>query len=75
MPAPYLWFCLVLFLLPLRPPGHHAERDLGGGYCLFNNVAVAALHALKEHSLSRVAIIDFDVHHGNGVSNLQLQCA
>jgi acetoin utilization deacetylase AcuC-like enzyme len=39
---------------------------MGGGYCLFNNVAVAALHALEQHQLERVAIVDFDVHHGNG---------
>lgn len=42
-----------------RPPGHHATSDMGGGYCIFNNVAVAALHALREHQLDRVAIIDF----------------
>eukprot|EP00775_Hariotina_reticulata_P006585 gene6585-6813_t len=53
-----------------RPPGHHAERGMGGGYCLFNNVAVAALHALTEHHLSRVAIVDFDVHHGNGTQQI-----
>lgn len=49
-----------------RPPGHHAEPAMGGGYCLFNNVAIAALHALEQHQLERVAIVDFDVHHGNG---------
>jgi acetoin utilization deacetylase AcuC-like enzyme len=53
-------FCAV------RPPGHHAEPDRAMGFCLFNNVAVGALHALDAHGLSRVAIIDFDVHHGNG---------
>jgi acetoin utilization deacetylase AcuC-like enzyme len=49
-----------------RPPGHHATRSTGGGYCIFNNVAVAAAHALTHHQLQRVAIVDFDVHHGNG---------
>lgn len=53
-------FCAV------RPPGHHALADHAMGFCLFNNVAVAAAHALAEHGLERVAIIDFDVHHGNG---------
>ena len=46
--------------------GHHAERDHGMGFCIFNNVAVAAAHALAAHGLKRVAIVDFDVHHGNG---------
>jgi acetoin utilization deacetylase AcuC-like enzyme len=49
-----------------RPPGHHAERTQPMGFCLFNNIAVGALHALDAHGLSRVAIIDIDVHHGNG---------
>ena len=53
-------FCVV------RPPGHHAESDLAMGFCLFNHVAVAARHALAEHGIERVAILDFDVHHGNG---------
>ncbi|MDE1893101.1 MAG: histone deacetylase family protein [Pseudomonadota bacterium] len=53
-------FCAV------RPPGHHATRDRAMGFCLFNNVAVAAAHALAAHGLKRVAIADFDVHHGNG---------
>jgi len=53
-------FCAV------RPPGHHATRDQAMGFCLFNNVAVAAAHALAVHGLKRVAIADFDVHHGNG---------
>lgn len=59
-------FCAV------RPPGHHAERDKAMGFCLFNNIAVGALHALENHGLSRVAIIDFDVHHGNGTENIFL---
>jgi len=50
----------------VRPPGHHAERDRAMGFCIFNNVAVGAAHALQAHGLSRVAIVDFDVHHGNG---------
>lgn len=50
----------------VRPPGHHALRHRGMGFCLFNNVAVAARYALSERRLDRVAIVDFDVHHGNG---------
>lgn len=53
----------------IRPPGHHAERANAMGFCFFNNIAVAAAHALKAHDLSRVAIIDFDVHHGNGTED------
>lgn len=53
-------FCAV------RPPGHHAEPGRAMGFCLFNNVAVGALHARKRHGFKRVAVIDFDVHHGNG---------
>lgn len=54
----------------IRPPGHHAERARGMGFCIFNNVAVAALHALQAHGLERVAIVDFDVHHGNGTEDI-----
>ena len=57
-------FCAV------RPPGHHATRDRAMGFCFFNNVAVAAAHALEAHGLERVAIIDFDVHHGNGTEHI-----
>ncbi len=57
-------FCSV------RPPGHHAERDRAMGFCIFNNVAVGAAHALQAHGLRRVAILDFDVHHGNGTEHI-----
>jgi acetoin utilization deacetylase AcuC-like enzyme len=53
-------FCAV------RPPGHHAEPMTPMGFCIFNNVAIGALHALEAHGLARVAVVDFDVHHGNG---------
>jgi acetoin utilization deacetylase AcuC-like enzyme len=57
-------FCSV------RPPGHHAERNRAMGFCLFNNIAVAAAHALDHHGLERVAVADFDVHHGNGTEDI-----
>ncbi len=57
-------FCAV------RPPGHHACRSRAMGFCLFNNVALAARYALERHGLQRVAIIDFDVHHGNGTEDI-----
>ncbi|MDE2388889.1 MAG: histone deacetylase family protein [Betaproteobacteria bacterium] len=53
-------FCAV------RPPGHHAESDRAMGFCLFNNIAVGVAHAIAHHQLQRIAILDFDVHHGNG---------
>ena len=53
-----------------RPPGHHAERETAMGFCIFGTVAVAAKHALDHHGLSRLAIVDFDVHHGNGTQDL-----
>ena len=53
-------FCAV------RPPGHHAEPDRAMGFCLFNNVAIGALQAREVHGLRRIAVVDFDVHHGNG---------
>ena len=51
---------------PVRPPGHHAEADKAMGFCIFNNIAIAAMHALNHHRLEKIAIVDFDVHHGNG---------
>ena len=57
-------FCAV------RPPGHHACRDRAMGFCIINNVAVAARYALSRHGLNRVAVVDFDVHHGNGTEDI-----
>jgi acetoin utilization deacetylase AcuC-like enzyme len=57
-------FCAV------RPPGHHAERERAMGFCVFNSVAVGAAHALEAYGLERVAIVDFDVHHGNGTEQI-----
>jgi acetoin utilization deacetylase AcuC-like enzyme len=57
-------FCAV------RPPGHHAERTRAMGFCLFNNVVIGALHAREAHRLHRIAVVDFDVHHGNGTQDL-----
>lgn len=57
-------FCAV------RPPGHHATADTAMGFCLFNNIAVGAAQAIQVHGLDRVAIVDFDVHHGNGTADI-----
>ena len=54
----------------IRPPGHHAEKASAMGFCFINNVAVGATHAAAEHGLERIAIIDFDVHHGNGTEDI-----
>ena len=54
----------------VRPPGHHAERQTAMGFCFFGNVVIGAKHALDHHGLDRVAIVDFDVHHGNGTQDL-----
>ena len=57
-------FCLT------RPPGHHAERIQAMGFCLFGNIAIAARHAIRKYGMDRVAIVDFDVHHGNGTEDI-----
>src|SRR5512142_1652876 len=57
-------FCAV------RPPGHHATRERPMGFCIFNNVAIGAAHAIAAHGLERVAVLDFDVHHGNGTEDI-----
>lgn len=54
----------------VRPPGHHAEHNKAMGFCLFNNIAVGAYHAINNYGLERVAIVDFDVHHGNGTEDI-----
>ena len=57
-------FCAV------RPPGHHAEKDKAMGFCIYNNVAVGANYLIEKYNYSKVAIIDFDVHHGNGTQDI-----
>jgi len=61
-------FCAV------RPPGHHAERNNAMGFCLFNSIAIGAHHALQNENVERVAILDFDVHHGNGSVDIFADC-
>jgi acetoin utilization deacetylase AcuC-like enzyme len=60
-------FCLV------RPPGHHAEPDKAMGFCFFNNIAVGVMHALNQYHCEKIAIVDFDVHHGNGTQAMFLE--
>ena len=60
-------FCAV------RPPGHHATPSRGMGFCLFNNVALAARYAQRKHGVERVLIVDWDVHHGNGTQDIFYQ--
>ena len=55
---------------PVRPPGHHAEKDKAMGFCIYNNVAVGAHYLIEKYKLNRIAIIDFDVHHGNGTQDI-----
>lgn len=57
-------------LVATRPPGHHAVRDMGMGFCLLANVAIAAEHARMKHGLTRIAVVDYDVHHGNGTQDI-----
>jgi acetoin utilization deacetylase AcuC-like enzyme len=54
----------------IRPPGHHAERSNAGGFCFFNNIVVGIRHAMAQHGIERIALIDFDVHHGNGSEDI-----
>jgi acetoin utilization deacetylase AcuC-like enzyme len=61
--------CDVCFAL-IRPPGHHALPDRAGGFCIFNNLGVTARYAMNEHGLRRILIIDWDIHHGNGLNDL-----
>jgi len=55
---------------PVRPPGHHAEKDKAMGFCIYNNVAVGAHYLIEKYKLNKIAIIDFDVHHGNGTQDI-----
>ncbi len=58
------------FFALVRPPGHHALADRAGGFCIFNNIAIAARHAMKIHGLRRILVVDWDIHHGNGINDL-----
>jgi len=53
----------------VRPPGHHAEASRAAGFCIFNNIAIGAMHAIKVHGMKRVLIVDWDLHHGNGTQH------
>jgi acetoin utilization deacetylase AcuC-like enzyme len=53
----------------VRPPGHHAEADRAAGFCLFNNVAIGAMHAIRKHQMKRILVVDWDLHHGNGTQH------
>lgn len=53
----------------IRPPGHHAEADMARGFCLFNNIAIGAMYAIEKHSIERILIVDWDIHHGNGTQH------
>ena len=55
---------------PVRPPGHHAEKDKAMGFCIYNNVAVGAHYLIEKYKLNKIAIVDFDVHHGNGTQDI-----
>jgi acetoin utilization deacetylase AcuC-like enzyme len=59
-----------IFFALVRPPGHHAFKESGSGFCVFNNIAIAAAYSIENHGLKKVAIIDFDVHHGNGTQDI-----
>lgn len=61
--------CDTCFAL-VRPPGHHAQPNRASGFCVFNNLGVAALHAISRHGLERILIVDWDIHHGNGIQQL-----
>ena len=61
---------LNAFFALVRPPGHHALADRAGGFCIFNNIAIAARHAMKRFELERILVIDWDIHHGNGINDL-----
>lgn len=54
----------------VRPPGHHAEHDSAAGFCIFNNVAIGAMHALLKHKMERILVVDWDLHHGNGTQHI-----
>jgi acetoin utilization deacetylase AcuC-like enzyme len=54
----------------VRPPGHHAERDSAAGFCIFNNIAIGAMHAILKHGMKKVLIVDWDLHHGNGTQHI-----